>query len=74
MRLTLKRINRALAEGGSHESLVKGRGGYYFVGGDAPKWPRVLIEVRRLNQLATVGQWINARNELANHEPRPGAF
>ena len=74
MRLTLRRINEALAEGGYREILVKGRGAYYFVGGEAPSWPRTKIEVRCLNRLASIQQWINARNELANHEPRPGAF
>jgi hypothetical protein len=73
-RLTLQRVNRALAESGYREILVKGRGGYHFVGGDTPKWPRTKIAVRRLNQLATIEQWINARNQLADYQPRLMAF
>jgi len=64
-RLTLRRINAAIAAIGGREQLVRGKGYFYFVGGNAASWPRSGVYVYRLNAL-TLDQWLAEYRELCN--------
>lgn len=50
-------VNRALAAQGREERLRRGRGYYYFTGGDAPLWPASSVYVAHADAL-TVEQWL----------------
>ena len=56
-RLTIAAINRAIADKGGKEILIKGNGYFYFWEGDAPDWRSSSVYVYRLNDL-TLEQWI----------------
>ena len=64
MRITLKQINDALRAAGHEEELVRGRGYFYFAGGDAAIWPSSGVYVYRLSEL-TLEQWLAERDRLA---------
>lgn len=57
--ITLKQINKALAEAGAKERLYKGNGYFYFSDGDADMWKNEsgVYGVFRLNDL-TIDRWI----------------
>lgn len=63
-RLTLNAINRALAERGHAEKLVRGRGYFYFTGGAASEWNRSGVYVYHLNSY-TLAEWLAERDNLA---------
>ena len=63
-RLTLNAINRALAERGHAERLVRGRGYFYFTGGAASEWNRSGVYVYHLNSY-TLAEWLAERDALA---------
>jgi hypothetical protein len=57
-------VNRALKHMGVEERLVRGRGYYYFAGGNAAAWPSSSVYVYRAEELS-VGRWIAEYHELA---------
>jgi hypothetical protein len=63
-RLTLAKINAALAARGIPERLAKGKGYFYFHDGEAHTWPRTAVYVNSLNQ-QPLEEWIEARHDLA---------
>lgn len=56
-RLTLKAVNKALAEAGAAETLVQAKDYFYFADGEAERWPETMVVVCRLNDL-TLTEWI----------------
>ena len=60
----IRTVNNALRNAGYAEQLVRGRGYFYFVEGDAPKWYSSSVLVYRLDAF-TPAQWIEQRNVLA---------
>lgn len=62
-RLTLKRVNAALAAAGAKEVLVQGDGYLYFIEGDAHCWYTSSVPVCRLNHLS-LEQWVEAWQRL----------
>lgn len=64
VKLTLKRVNAALAAKGIAERLVQGRGYLYFTDGDSHKWYSSSVAVCWLNHL-TLEQWLAEHRELA---------
>ena len=60
----IRTVNNALRNAGYAEQLVRGRSYFYFVEGDAMKWPTSSVYVYRLDTY-TPAQWIEQRNELA---------
>jgi hypothetical protein len=67
-RTTIAAVNQALKAAGHSETLVKGRGYFYFADGEASNWRATSVYVYRITDL-TVEQWVAERNELAQ-----GAF
>lgn len=63
-RVTLARVNAALAARGHAEILVRGRGYYYFAEGDAHRWPSSAVYTAHLTA-HTVLEWAALRDELA---------
>lgn len=63
-RVTLRKVNDALAAAGHPERLVRGNGYFYFIDGAAFEWYSSSVYVSHLNAF-TVEQWIARRNELA---------
>lgn len=64
-RTTLKAVNAALAAAGHAERLVKGRGYWYFIDGDADGWYSASVPVFHLSAY-TPEQWVARRDELSN--------
>lgn len=58
LRVTLRRVNEALAAQGAAERLERGKDYFYFIEGDAPSWPSTMVAVPRLGSLSVEG-WIN---------------
>lgn len=58
LRVTLRRVNEALAAQGAAERLERGNGYFYFIEGDAPSWPSTMVVVSRLGSLS-IEDWIN---------------
>ena len=56
-RLTLKAVNKALAEEGASEILVRGHGFHYFTQGSTARWPTSLVMKPRLADY-TLEQWV----------------
>lgn len=65
MRVTFRRINDALRELGLKEQLVRGRGYFYFIEGDAAGWYSSSVYTYHLNDY-TLDEWIAERNRLAH--------
>ena len=65
-RLTLKKVNAALAAKGIPERLVQGNGYLYFVEGDAAGWYSSSVAVWRLNDLS-LEQWLAEHKALATN-------
>jgi hypothetical protein len=66
MRLTLKKVNAAIAERGGKEVLVKGDGYFYFADGDAYDWDSSGVYVFTLNELPLerwIEEWQDRRDE-----------
>ena len=55
--MTLKKINKELADLGFQERLARGNGYFYFYDGDASAWPQTGVYVYRLRDLS-LEQWI----------------
>lgn len=73
-RITLRRINAALAAAGFAEELVRGaNGAFYFLRGHAHRWPSTEVPVFRLDAL-TIEQWVEAARELREEAIRRGHF
>ena len=51
-------VNRALRARGEAITLRRGRGYYYFAGGDAALWPSSGVYVYRASDL-TVAEWLH---------------
>ena len=62
-RVTLNKVNAALAALGHEEVLVKGGGYFYFADGTASSWSAVSVYVYHLNDL-TVEQWVQEHADL----------
>lgn len=58
MRVTLNKVNEALAAQGAAERLERAKDYFYFVEGDAPSWPSTMVVVSRLGSLS-IEDWIN---------------
>lgn len=69
MALQLRTLNNHFAIRGIQERLVKGKGYYYFAGGDAEKWRNASVNVYKLNQLGIKG-WFDVWSELSG-KPSP---
>lgn len=69
-RVTLRRVNDALAAAGYAERLVRGRGYFYFIDGEAFTWYSQGVYVSHLTAF-TVEQWVRQRNELAGDPGEP---
>lgn len=66
-RLTLKSVNKALAERGAKEELFYNRQGYYyFAEGNTRRWQSTIVYVPRLNDL-TIEQWVAEWENLSNN-------
>jgi hypothetical protein len=63
-RITLTIINAELKRRGHAERLVRGRGYFYFVDGQALDWFSSSVFVNHLHQL-TLAEWIAARQHLS---------
>jgi hypothetical protein len=57
MRVTLKKVNDAIAARGGKEVLVKGVGYFYFADGEAVEWDADSVYVYTLNELP-LERWI----------------
>jgi hypothetical protein len=51
-------VNRTLAKAGEPYRLRRGRGYYFFTGGDAASWPTSGVYVNRADALS-VGEWLD---------------
>lgn len=66
-RLTLKAVNKALADAGASEILVRGNGYHYFAEGNAPHWSTSMVMKPRLTDY-TLEQWVIVwRNMREDH-------
>lgn len=63
-RLTVKMVNKAIADRGHSEELVKGNGYWYFAEGNAHLWPATSVYVYSLNDLTLEG-WLEEHAQLA---------
>ena len=63
-KVTVAKVNAALAKAGIRERLRRGIGYYYFFGGSAAGWYSSAVYVNRVDAL-TVGQWLAEHNRLA---------
>ena len=61
--LTIKAVNRAIAQAGHKETLERGDGYFYFRGGEADNWIAVSVHVYALNHL-TLDQWLESLESL----------
>jgi hypothetical protein len=66
-RVTINRVNKALAEAGFEEKLYRGDGYHYFYDGEATTWPTSSVMTMHLND-NTVEEWVEARNRLAGEK------
>lgn len=62
---TVKKVNAELQKRGLLEKLVKGKGYYYFTGGDSHTWKTSGVYVSSVNQM-TLSEWVEERNHLAS--------
>ncbi|WYW02360.1 hypothetical protein Lauda_00009 [Pseudomonas phage vB_PpuM-Lauda] len=73
-RLTLATVNAEIAKSGGKETLVKGKGYFYWVGGRADADPQIWtsIYVAALNQMS-MAQWLEdwKRNDDQYNKPTP---
>ncbi|WYW00692.1 hypothetical protein Illi2_00010 [Pseudomonas phage vB_PpuM-Illi-2] len=73
-RLTLATVNAEIAKSGGKETLVKGKGYFYWIGGRADADPQIWtsIYVAALNQM-TLAQWLEdwKRNDDQYNKPTP---
>lgn len=69
MTLQINTLNNHFEANGISEKLVKGKGYFYFVGGDAERWHTAAVNVYKLNQLDIKG-WFDAWSELSG-KPSP---
>ena len=56
-------VNRVLRQRGRLERLVRGRGYYYFAGGNSTNWPTCSVWVYRADDL-TVERWLQEFDRL----------
>uniref|UniRef100_A0AAU8KZ09 Uncharacterized protein n=1 Tax=Serratia phage Kevin TaxID=3161161 RepID=A0AAU8KZ09_9CAUD len=61
--LTIKAVNKAIAEAGCKETLERGDGYFYFRGGEADNWIATSVHVYAINHL-TLNQWLEALEGL----------
>lgn len=66
---TVASVNRALRARGHSEKLTRGKGYYYFAGGDAMRWPTSSVMVDDV-ALLSVDDWMTERDLLALAGPR----
>jgi hypothetical protein len=62
--VTVARVNKALREAGHPETLRRGKGYYYFTGGDSAGWYTSSVYVNNVSAF-TVAGWIAERNRLS---------
>ena len=68
------KVNAALRARGRLERLVRGRGYYYFHGGNACNWPSASVWVYRASDL-TVERWLEEFDQLrAASESQEGGW
>lgn len=63
--LTMKTINKAIADKGIDAELVKGKGYFYFAGEDVAWCDMTSVYVYRLNELS-LEAWLDQLNEFIN--------
>lgn len=65
-RITLNNINAEIARRGHPERLIRGEGYFYFIEGDAHKWPCCSVPTMHLTGgRNTVESWADDRDRLA---------
>lgn len=64
---TVAKVNKALKGAGHPERLTRGRGYYYFAGGNAAGWHTSSVYVNNVGAF-TVAGWVEERNRLAGDE------
>jgi hypothetical protein len=65
VRLHLKTVNDELARRGYKAQLAKGKGYFYFEGGEASDWLDRTVSVRTISSL-TLKQWVEEFERLKN--------
>lgn len=58
-------VNRALREAGAKVALVKGKEGFYFLGGDSSNWASTNVDVPTVESLS-LEAWIEKWRELSS--------
>lgn len=68
-------VNRELAKRGFPERLRRGKGYYYFTGGNAPDWPQSGVYVFRAEAVSLV-DWLKEYERLAGIDKKtaPGTI
>ena len=61
--LSIGEVNKALSDAGRTEKLAKGKGCYYFKGGNAHLWPETEVKVAKVYDLS-VSEWLFKHNQL----------
>lgn len=67
--LTIKAVNKAIAEAGHKETLERGDGYFYFWGGEADDWDDTMVYVCAVNHL-TLPQWLSSLEGLRKSNTR----
>lgn len=62
-RVTVAQINKAFAERNVPERVAKGKGCFYFFGGDAPNWAHTCVFVSRVGDFDLQG-WMREHSRL----------
>jgi len=57
MKVSLTTVNSTLKQIGADETLVKGKGYFYFIGGESAEWIQQSVYVFSIKELS-IEQWI----------------
>lgn len=63
MKVSLTAVNSALKQIGADETLVKGKGYFYFIGGESTEWNQQSVYVFSIKELS-IEQWITEYQNL----------
>ena len=61
--VSIGEVNKALSDAGHAEKLAKGKGCYYFKGGNAHLWLEAEVRVPKVHDLS-VSQWLDEHCRL----------
>jgi hypothetical protein len=64
--VSLVQINKALKKAGAEETLVRGKGYYYFIDGDSVSWPEVSVYVYNFRDISVEGwvaEWMRLKKQ-----------